>query len=127
MFSTGIEGKINFGLHHDTSKLPKQRSLKSSTATPRSHTWKESTSRKQQRTKVLNKEKSKQVPQQRSNESKRKKNFVAEDNAKVLPESFFSINHFVPNLLFKCTDLRNSLISPDNCFFYYKLGTSFFN
>jgi hypothetical protein len=47
--------------------------------------------------KFSTKVKSKQVPQQRSNESKPQEVFSAQDKAKVLPESFFfpkSINLF---------------------------------
>jgi len=58
------------------------------------------------------KTKSKQVPQQRKR-SKPEKEFSAQRSSKFCPTVFFpkSINLF-PNLLFMCTDLRNSLISP---------------
>jgi len=54
--------------------------------------------------------------------------FQHKTTPKFCPKVFFAqANQFVPNLLFKCTDLRNSLISPVFYFFHYKLGTSFFN
>jgi len=100
-FQLELKRKINFGLEADTKKLPRNSKFESNSNTEvthmeRNHVSKATTPAQKFSTKV----KSKQLPQQRSNESKRKEEFRSrkqQDNAKVLPESFFflkSINLF---------------------------------